>query len=157
MHNLSYGLKPSRSVNATAAGTTAVNGAAVDMQGFEGVMFVALLGTLTATQVTKLQVQYSADGSTNWTNITDDAIGGTLSTGAAADADSNKIMWIDIYRPKQRYLRAVVSRGTANAVIDGVLAIQYHPALQPTALDATVATGANADGDTTVVSIYPHS
>lgn len=115
---LSKNVAIDRVMNAVAAGTSDQNSDSVDMAGFDGVLFIALLGTLTATQVTKLTAQHSADDST-FAAIT----GG--STDAMADADSNKLLFVDVYRPQNRYVRAVVDRGTANAVIDGVLAIRY--------------------------------
>jgi|SRR5579859_3711123 len=119
-----------RPVNATAAGVTAINGNSYDMQDFEGIVFICAMGTLTATQVTNLKAQQSTDNAT-WADITNAA------TANAADADSNKLLVLDVYRPQQRYVRPVVNRATANAVIDGVIAIRYGekklPTTQPTA------------------------
>lgn len=159
MHISLYGVKEVRCVNSTAAGTTTVNGSSIDLQAgpglFTGCKFTCLLGTLTATQVTKLKAQGSDDNST-WTDLTDDALGGTLVTDAAADADSNDMLVLDIFRPRHRYLRPVVVRGTANAVIDGVIAQLYHAPMEPVAVDATVATGASANGTTRLASYLPH-
>lgn len=132
MHNLTHSSKTIRVMNAVAAGTTDQNSSAVDTLGFGGVRFVALFGTLTATQVTSIKAQYSDDGSTNWTDVA----GSTV--GPLADADSNDMLVLDIYRPKQRYVRCVVDRGTANAVIDGVIAELYLPGDAPVTKDATV-------------------
>ena len=44
----------------------------------------------------------------------------------------------DLFRPQKRYVRAVVTRGTANAVIDGVIALQYSPRVEPVTNDTTV-------------------
>jgi len=130
-----------RQVNATAAGVTVLNGPnSFDMQGYDGVVFIAALGTLTASQVTFLGAQGSADGTT-WgaagtaaapTNLIPGA-----QTPAALDADSNKLLMLDVFRPKQRFVRAVLYRGTANAVVDGVIAIRYEAKKQPTVQDAT--------------------
>ena len=88
-----------------------------------------------AQQVTSLKVQQGslADGS----DMAD--LAGSLHT-ALADTDGNKCLVTDVYRPQKRYVRAVVTRGTANAVINGVIAIQYAPRLEPVATDATVKT-----------------
>jgi hypothetical protein len=128
-------LKVSRQINATAAGVTNVNGSGVDMQGFDGVVFICAIGTLTATQVTSLKAQ--SDTQANFATAAD--LAGT-NTGPYADVDGNKILVLDIYRPRKRFVRPVVVRGTANAVIDGVIAIQYKGEKNPiqTALqDAT--------------------
>jgi hypothetical protein len=44
----------------------------------------------------------------------------------------------DVFRAQKRYVRAVVTRGTANAVIDGVIALQYSARVQPVTNDSTV-------------------
>lgn len=117
----------------TAAGTTDVNGRTIDMAGFEGVAFCVNFGTLTATQVTKIKMQQGAasDGS----DMAD--LAGTLS-GAMGDGDSGKSLATCIIRPSKRYVRCVVDRGTANAVINYGVGVLYGPTLKPVALDANV-------------------
>src|SRR5216683_4355068 len=112
--------KRTRVVNATAAGVTAINGTGVDMQDFDNVIFECCMGALSATQVTSLKAQGSPDNAV-WTDIT-----GAV-TANANDADSNKILQLEVVRPQQRYVRCVVNRGTANAVIDSVVAVQKGP------------------------------
>jgi hypothetical protein len=131
--NLSNGIKVTRALNSVAAGTMNQNGSVIDMTGFEGVQFIALFGALTATQVTSLKVQQGdlADGS----DMAD--LAGSLHT-ALADTDGNKCLVTDLFRPQKRYVRAVVIRGTANAVIDGVVALQYSARVQPVTNDSTV-------------------
>jgi hypothetical protein len=131
--NLSKAVKVARVLNGVAAGTTEQTGSVIDMQGFEGVQFVALFGALTATQVTSLKVQQGsfADGS----DMAD--LEGSLHT-ALADADGNKCLVTDLFRPQKRYVRCVVKRGTANAVIDGALALLYSPRIEPVTTDATI-------------------
>lgn len=134
MHNLSKATKAIRVLNAVAAGTTDQTSAGVDMANFESVTFIALFGTLTATQVTKLTAQQSDD----------DGVGDAYSdlegssTGPLADGDSNKMLVLEITKPRKRWVRVTVDRGTANAVIDGVTAIQSHPRTQPSLVHSTV-------------------
>lgn len=125
--------KRTRVSNAVAAGTTDVNTTVLDMSGFDCVYWEALFGTLTATQVTLIKAQQGdlADGS-DAADITGAA------TAALADADSNKALVLEVIRPQKRFVRLVVDRGTANAVIDGVMGIQYHSMKQPEADDSTV-------------------
>ncbi|MGH8428864.1 MAG: hypothetical protein ACREUF_00530 [Solimonas sp.] len=131
--NLNREIKITRALNGVVAGTTDQNGSTIDMQGFEGVLFIAAFGALTATQVTQIKAQQGAAS-----DLSDAAdLAGTL-VGPLADADSNKVLVLDIYRPAERYVRCVVDRGTANAVIDGVMAIQYGARKQPTSHDSTV-------------------
>lgn len=111
-----------RVMNAVAAGTTDQTSAAVDMkadESFDEVTFMAAFGALTATQVTKIKVQQSDDdGATD----TYDDIAGTESA-ALADTDGNKMLLVTV-RPLKRFVKCIVDRGTANAVIDGVWAFK---------------------------------
>lgn len=120
-------------VAATAAGTTDVNGVTIDMEGFEGVFFVVRFGTLTATQVTRLKAQQDTDsGAGTMADLL-----GTMST-ALADGDSGKSLTLDVFRPQERYVRCVVDRGTANAVIEGGIAILYGPTTLPVTQPASI-------------------
>lgn len=132
--NLIKNVKVTRVMNAVAAGTSDQEGSVLDMQGFDGVVFVAAFGTLTASQVTSLKAQQGAAS-----NLSDAADLEGTATGPLADGDGNKLLVLDVYRPQERYVRCVVDRGTANAVIDGVIAIQYAGAKLPIAQGSTVA------------------
>lgn len=139
MLNLSLlkGCKVTRLINSTAAGTSVINGTGLDMTGFDGVLFIGSFGALTATQVTSLKAQQSSD---NGSSDAYDDLAGT-NVGPMADGDGNKMLLLDILRPRKRYVRPVVVRGTANAVIDSVVAIQYaaftEPTTQPTSVSAS--------------------
>lgn len=116
--------------NAQAAGVGAVNGTAVDMQGYDGVLFLVAFGAIVAGAVTSVKAQQGAvsDGS----DAAD--LAGTGIT--VADDQDNKIAALDVYRPTGRYVRPVVSRATQNATIDSITAILYNGRSKPTALDA---------------------
>jgi hypothetical protein len=129
---LSKNVKVSHVLNAVAAGTSNQTSSEIDMQGWDGVMFIADIGALTGTQVTALEAQGS-NISGSETAFTTDAV-----TPPMADADSNKLLILDIFRPVTRYLKAVVERGTANAVINCVIAIQYRGDKAPFTAAASV-------------------
>lgn len=134
MFNMLFDVDVSRVSNAVAAGTSDVNGTAVDMTDWDGVLFVAALGTLTTTHVTKLLAQGGAasDGSDAVT-----LVGST--TDQMADGDSNKLICLDVVRaPGVRYIRPVLDRGTANAVLDGIVAIRYRNRKGPVTQGSTV-------------------
>ena len=130
--NLSKDVKVTRVMNGVAAGTSNQNGSSVDMQNFEGVMFVAHLGTLSASQVTQMKAQQSSDDGSS--DAFTDLLG--TQTAAMADDDDDQCVILDIYRPVERYVRPVLLRATGNAVIDGITAIQYGPLKKPTTHDA---------------------
>lgn len=126
-----------RVANAAAAGTTDLSGTAVDTRGYDGVCFVYGVGTLTANQVTSLKVEASdASGMGGAADITGAA------TSALTDSDGNKLLVVDVRRPAKRYLRSVLLRETANAVVDFGIAILYRAVSKPVTADATV--GASA-------------
>ena len=132
--NISKGVKTTRVMNAVAAGTDDQNSSSVNMANFESVLFVAALGTLTSSQVTNMKAQQSDDdgGSDAFSDLL-----GTL-TAAMADGDSDKLIQLDIVKPRKQYVRVVLVRGTQNAVIDGIVAYQYSPLKLPTTHDSSV-------------------
>ncbi len=144
---LSTAVQPLRVSNAVAAGTTDVNTTVVDTANSDGVRFTVLFGTLTSSQTTfvKLQGGSLANGS-DMADLLDSTTGTVIKTANLADADSNKIAVIEVYKPKVRYVRAVIDRGTANAVIDGATAqlILNNP-LPYTSNTTTVAVTAKGD------------
>ena len=131
--NLLKEVKITRVMNAQAAGTTDVNSNAVDMQGFESVLFVVAFGTIDAGAVTSIKVQESDDASFSTAY---DIEGSRVSI---ADDEDNKLLIIEVHKPLRRYVRVVVDRGTANAVIDGAIALQFGVGYLPVTQDSTVA------------------
>lgn len=130
IRNLTKGVSVTTLSTGVVAGSTNVTTlAGVDMKGYTGVVFLVLLGTLTATQVTKLKAQYSNDDGS--TDAYSDIAGS--STAAAADADAGKFLVLDIHKPLKRYVKPVITRATANAVITTVIAIRYSAATAPPA------------------------
>lgn len=126
----------SRVSNAAAAAQTDINGTAVDMQGWEGVTFVAALGDVTATSVLSMKAQQgAASNGSDGVDVTGSAT--NAFTAGASDAD-NKLLVVDVVNPTSRYVRPVLSRGTANAVVDGIIAIRYRGRKVPATADSTV-------------------
>lgn len=82
-------------------------------------MFVALLGTVTDGSQLALELWTSdnSDGSSGA------KVGGTATVTAATS--SNKSLVAEVSYPNKRYVFARVKRGTQNAAIQGVLAIQH--------------------------------
>jgi hypothetical protein len=78
------------------------------------------LGAIVGGAVTSLKVQQSSDDA-----ATDDYsdVAGTSQT--IADTDDDKLKYVDVLLPQKRYLKLLISRGTANATIGGILAVLY--------------------------------
>ena len=124
--NLSNGVKISQVAAASAAGTTAVNSEVVDMAGYEGVMFVTAIATANAGNHIKLQQGDEADGS--------DAA--DLEGSKQVATANGQTVWIDIYRPTKRYVRAVAARGVSTALGE-IYAFQYEGRKQPASNNVT--------------------
>lgn len=131
-HSFVKNIKTVRCSNAVAAGTTEIDGDWVDTLGFTAVQFEAHFGALTATQVTSFKLQYSDNGT--------DSIGDVTGAASAnlADGDSNKIIQIELHKPTHRYVRGVVVRGTANAVLSSMVAHLYKAGFTPFTASTTV-------------------
>lgn len=134
MLNLLTDARITRVENAAAAATTDVTTDVLDMKGHDGATFIALLGDVDDTSALELVVQQGdeSDGS----DATDTTVSATFTAGAS-NAD-NAVLAVEILRPSKRYVRAKLVRGTANAVVDGIVAIQTDPARTPATQSAGV-------------------
>ena len=123
--------------SARAAGQTAINGAALDMQGYEGAVAIIEMGTIAATAVTSIKWQQS-DTSADFSDLEGTGI-------AIAADDDDEIFVSELYKPTKRYVRAVVERGTANAALRAATYVQYKartaPVVQGTGVTSEVNVG----------------
>ena len=119
---------------ALADGQSDPDGSSVDMAGYDGCLFAAIVGTITTTGTANMVIKQSDDDGS-----LDDytAISGATATASAA-AQSDRMLIIDIYQPNKRYLRPTLTRATANSIIGGIIAIRYMAKDRP----ITQATGA---------------
>lgn len=141
--NLSKDIKVTVVAGAAVAAQTEVLSSVLDMQGWSGVMFVALLGDVTDTSVLTLTAKgNSANSTSSPTPVTQ---GAATFTAGASNADS-KALIVDVYDPVLRYAFASLTRTVANAVVGGVIAIQYQPDSKPTSQDASVIASALVAG-----------
>ena len=125
---------------AATAATTELVTDVLDMSGYEGVMFIALTGDVTASSVLTLTVKAnSANSVSSPTPVTQKATAAL--TAGATDSDS-KALVVDVYKPPLRYVFGSLTRADQNAVIGGILAIQYGARNMPTTQDATVVASA---------------
>ena len=115
---------------ATAAGTTDVNGASTDMDGYRNCRFTVVFGAISANAVTSLQMQHRALSTDSWEDVGDEL-------DVAAD-DDNQVFQIDLAVVTKRYVRGMVDRGTANAAIAIALYDKYNAKEMPVDRPATV-------------------
>ncbi len=124
------------SADDAAAGTSDVTPSArIDMQGWDGVLLIAKIGTIVATGT----VDFTARSAST------DVAGAKLSlTAALTDADDDTLMILDLRDPDERYVDWIIERGTANSEVDAVIAIQYRGSSLPSVQGATVGASASA-------------
>lgn len=108
-----------------ATGTGAVNSDSVDMQGWDGVLFIGAFATA------------NAGNYVNLAQSTDDAtfadLEGTKQT-PGTDAD---LIAADLFRPRERYVRLEMVRAGATTVTETFFAIRYRGRKAPKVSIAT--------------------
>lgn len=131
-------IKLQRVKTAQAAGTSAISSDVVDTAGYEGVLFIIAMGAIVAGAVTSAKAQQGAAS-----DLSDAADLEGSSVAIADDAD-NKLVYLDVANPRERYVRCAVSRATQNATVDSITAILYGPRVLPTTHDAASVAGGEA-------------
>lgn len=104
----------------TAEGTTAITGATIDMRDFDGCVFMAAFGVANANNYMKIQ-QGEEPGMSDAADLEGTKI---------VPSGNNELVATDVYRPTDRYLRAMVTRG-ASTLVSPILAIQYKGRKSP--------------------------
>jgi len=118
---------------AVAAGTTDVNSTGVDMAGFDEVVFETLIGTITSGAVTSAKLEQSDDDGSSDAYSAIDGCSVTI-----ADTMSDKAVVLGVRKPRKRYVRCTVDRGTQNCVVDGIMARLYGGRVLPPTDDSTI-------------------
>lgn len=132
--NLLNNVKITRVLAAVADGQAASASDILDMEGFEGVLFIAKVADVTKGSVLTLAAQQSTINDAGGMAT----LSGTVTyTADAADADDDLLV-LDVFKPRERYVRAVFTSATQNAVKDGVIAIQYGARKVPITQGSTV-------------------
>ncbi len=115
-------------VASVATGTSTITGTALDMQGYTGALFIVRLGSPATNNNLRVSQCDTTGGS----------YADLLGTLVGNHATNNPLI-VDVYRPKEQFLKYVVTRGTTST-IDIVTIIQYgarnKPATQPSGTDA---------------------
>lgn len=110
------------------ADAATVNGAGVDMEGYEGVAFIAYAQKGEALSFT---IKAQQDISSAFSSAADLA-GTQISFATTASADAHVVL--DIYQPRERYVRPVlVAPDATSAKAVAIVAIQYGARSRPVA------------------------
>jgi len=127
-----------------AASDTDQNSDILDMQGYDGVCFIVPVTDSVATGVATLTVEQNSDNSD--TGMA--ALSGGAATGTSAENDdlNNKLLIVDVYRPRERYVQGVITSTTANIAFGNMIAIQYKGSKCPITADSSVIQATSAFG-----------
>jgi hypothetical protein len=118
-----------------AAGQTLVEpGKGVDTLGFDGVAFLVVLGAVDSLAVTSINAQTSDDDGD--ADAYADVKGSKITV---ADTGDNKLYVLDVRHPSERYVRCVVSRGTADSAVICIVALLYDARNRPITQDSDTA------------------
>lgn len=97
----------------TTAGS-AVDSDEVDMQGFEGVVFFVKMATYNASNF--INAAQSSVSSGTFVDLKDTKVNTTT---------TDEVACVDVYRPKDRYVRLEVDRSGGDTVLGEIYALQY--------------------------------
>lgn len=124
-----------------AANNTDGNSTRIDMAGYEGVVFFTTITDCVSGGVATLKVeQNTADSDTSMAAIA----GATVSATSAQNDDLNgKVLAVDVYRPRERYVQAVRVSATQNIAFGEVYAILYGAKSLPVSAHSTVSASAS--------------
>ena len=113
---------PTYNITTQAAGTGTDTGATLDMQGFDGALFLLCLGDNANTSVVTVKAYHdTASGMGTEAQIT-----GTATVTCTATSADDKMLALDVSSISKRYLRFKVVKGTANATVEAGVAIKYN-------------------------------
>jgi hypothetical protein len=94
----------------------------LDMAGFESIAFLGQFD-LASGAVCKVNLRNGDSSGTLFDcNLTTGWAGSTGTTGAM----NGKLVMLDVYRPQHRYVGYGLVRGTANATMQSMVAVQYN-------------------------------
>jgi len=118
------------------ANNTDANSDRIDTAGYESVMFIASVTDSAATGVATLKVEQNTTNSDSGMA----ALAGATATATCVVNDdiNDKLLVIDVFRPRERYVQAVRTSSAANIAFGTVVAILYGPNTKPVADHSTV-------------------
>lgn len=123
-----------RHSNAVAAGVTTITpSTGIDMNSWSRCAFLVHWGTIVTGGVQSIEIHQSSDDGVA------DPYTGLLGTNVSvADTDDNKVTIVEVFKPRERYIKCIVNRAIQNSTVDGILAIQSEVKVPAAAADSTV-------------------
>jgi hypothetical protein len=127
-----------------AALDTDQNSDILDMQCYDGVCFIVPVTDSVATGVARLTVEQNSENSDSGMA----ALSGAEAAGACAVNDdlNDKLLIVDVYRPRERFVQGVITSETANIAFGNMIAVQYNGSKFPVGADPSVIQAISAFG-----------
>lgn len=122
-----------------AASNTDSNTDIIDMQGYDGAVFITPITDSVDTGVAALTIEQNTANSDTGMAALSGAV--HTKTSAANDDLNNTCLVVDIYKPRERYIQGVVTSTTANIAFGNTLVIKYKGSKAPVTAHASI-TGA---------------
>ena len=130
--NLSKNVKIDQILGYFAAGVTKRTSAILDMKGYEGVLFVAGLGTIIENGTVDVYPEQNTSDTT--VGMAEQAGTSAYTVTAAAAALTYSCILVDIYKPLEQFIQCNITPAVQNAVILGIVAIRYKGKMGPEAM-----------------------
>ena len=99
------------------AETTTITSSAVDMAGYDGCLLITRFATANSGNLCKVQQSSDDGGSDAYADLT-----GT----STASGSSDEVVFVDIQRPKERYLKFLAVRAGASTALGSMYAVRYN-------------------------------
>lgn len=109
----------------------------IDMAGYEGVIFVTPITDSVDTGVATLTVEQNSSDSDSGMAALSGAV--DTATSAANDDLNGQFLQVEVYRPRERYVQAVLTSATANIAYGNTIAILYGKKKLPITAHSTAA------------------
>ena len=128
-------------IDCQADGQAADTSAGVDLANYEGGMVVCAIGTVTSTGTVTMKLQQSSDDGATDTYADVKGSSVTVTNG------SNKYLVVDLGSVSERYIRAIVTRATANSILGSTTAYLYGANKMPVVQGTDVASSKSVVGE----------
>lgn len=129
--NLLQNVKVDQILGYYAAGTTKRTSDIIDMANYDGVMFIAELGTIIENGTLDVFVEQNTTNATSGMARLATTTVHTVTAANAALAKSAVV--VDVFQPQQQFLQCNITPAVSNAVILGITAIRYTGRVKPDA------------------------
>lgn len=118
------------------ASNTDSNSDIIDMSGYDGVCFICPITDCAQNGVGTLKAEQNSANS----DVGMAALSGAAAAGTSAQNDdmNDKLLVVDVYRPKERYVQAVRTSSGANVAFGNVIAVLYKGSKMPFSTHASI-------------------